>query len=259
MEQRKYGSDISFVGAGYPNRRVAFRRLMGLDFKIWGSDWEGEGVLRKHIQLDGARVSSREMVKIFNATRINLNLHSSVRAEEAVTRGDFVNPRTFELAACGAFQLVDNRGLLPELFGPDELAMFSGMDELLERIEYFLARPEEREQWARRGRERVLAEHTYAHRMAALIEHIRGARPDWPGPRTEADPVWAALPGDVREQTQTLLQTLGLPRDAAFQDLVWSLRQRQGVLSDVETAVLFLDEWRKQYCGAEVPKEEKKA
>ena len=36
VEQRKYGSDISFVGAGYPNRRVAFRRLMGLDFKIWG-------------------------------------------------------------------------------------------------------------------------------------------------------------------------------------------------------------------------------
>ncbi len=259
VEQRKFGSDVSFVGAGYPNRRVAFRRLMGLDFKIWGSDWEGEGVLRKHIQLDGARVSSQEMVKIFNAARINLNLHSSVQADEAVTQGDFVNPRTFELAACGAFQLVDRRGLMPELFGPDELAVFSAMDDLLERIEYFLARPEEREQWAQRGRARVMAEHTYAHRMATLIEHIRGARPGWPAPRTEPDPIWAALPDDIREQAQTLLQSLGLPRDAAFQDLVWALKQRQGVLSDVETAVLFLDEWRKQYCGGEAPKQEKKA
>ena len=36
VEQRKFGSELSFMGAGYPNRRVAFRELVSRDFKIWG-------------------------------------------------------------------------------------------------------------------------------------------------------------------------------------------------------------------------------
>ncbi|MBU4243902.1 MAG: glycosyltransferase, partial [Proteobacteria bacterium] len=136
MERRKFGSDISFMGAGYPNRRVAFRELVSRDFKLWGTDWDGDHVLEPLVQMQGARVSPEECVKIFNATRINLNLHSSIQAEELVTLGDFVNPRTFELAACGAFQLVDQRTLLEEAFADDELATFTSMAELLEKIDY---------------------------------------------------------------------------------------------------------------------------
>ncbi len=109
IERRKYGSGLSFVGAGYANRRLAFRQLLHLDLKIWGSDWDGDSVLARYLQLDGARVSTEDAVKVFNASAINLNLHSSVSADELVPAGDFVNPRTFELAACGAFQLVDRR------------------------------------------------------------------------------------------------------------------------------------------------------
>ncbi len=108
-------ADLSFMGAGYPNRRLAFRRLADLaeqkklDFRIWGTEWEDEPRLEKHLRLKGKRISPEEAVRIFNAAKINLNLHSSVRPEADVVRGDFVNPRTFEIAACGAFQLVDER------------------------------------------------------------------------------------------------------------------------------------------------------
>ncbi len=115
IEKRKFGSDISFMGAGYANRRVAFRELVTHDFKIWGTEWDDDHVLERLVQMKGARVSPEECVKIFNATKINLNLHSSVQAKELVTFGDFINPRTFELAACGSFQLVDKRTLLMEL------------------------------------------------------------------------------------------------------------------------------------------------
>ena len=64
-------------------------------------------------------------MKIYNASKININLHSSLQTTDLVSRGDFVNPRTFELAAAGAFQLVDERSLLGELFGADELATFT--------------------------------------------------------------------------------------------------------------------------------------
>lgn len=245
-ERRHYGSAVSFMGAGYPNRRLAFRQLSHLDFKIWGSDWDGEASLASFLQDDGVRIEPEQAVKIFNASAVNLNLHSSVQARELVPAGDFVNPRTFEIACCGAFQLVDRRGLLPELFREDELATFTSMPELLEAIPYYLARPDERHEVAMRGRARVLAEHTYQHRMAALVEEIRRCQPDWPTPRpTMALP--ADLPEELRRDLATLLRQLELPGDASFEDVIMRLRQRNGTLNPLETSLLFLDEWRKQY------------
>ena len=187
-EQKEYGSDIAFLGAGYPNRRLAFRPLAGRDFKIWGSDWEGESLLAGNIQRRGARISEEESVKVYNAARVNLNLHSSLQGGDLVSHGDFVNPRTFELAAMGAFQLVDQRSLLGELFAPDELATFTSMNEFYAGIDHFLAHPEEREAYARRARERTLREHTYERRMDALLDYLEAELGPWPqsGPEQAA-------------------------------------------------------------------------
>ncbi len=249
VERRKYGADVAFLGAGYPNRRVAFRALMRYDFKIWGSDWEGETVLAPHLQRNGARIAPEEAVRIFNATAVNLNLHSSVRADTPVSKGDFVNPRTFELASCSAFQLVDERELLPPLFGPEEVVSFTTMAECVELLDHYLAHPEARAEKARAARRRVLAEHTYAKRMETLLAFVEARFPGRLGARRrETLEAWAqTMPEALRGETLALLERLGLTPDAAFDDLVWRLRRQQGVLTSLETAILFLDEWRKQY------------
>jgi len=244
--QRSYGAKLSFLGAGYPNRRTAFRQLRHLDFKIWGSDWDGDDSLAAHVQRNGARIDPEEAVRIFSASQINLNLHSSVQAKELVPTGDFVNPRTFELAACGAFQLVDRRELMPELFADDELACFSDMQELLEKIDYFLARPEERAAFAERGRQRVLRDHTYHARMETLIQFVKERKQGWPG-RAKGEGLPADLPLELRAELADLLAGLGLPENAPLEDVMLRLRQRSGVLSPLETNLLFLDEWRKLY------------
>ena len=245
-EQREYGSDIAFLGAGYPNRRLAFRPLAGRDFKIWGSDWEGENLLARNIQRKGRRIGEEESVKIYNAARVNLNLHSSVSAGELVSHGDFVNPRTFELAAMGAFQLVDRRSLMDELFGPDELATFDSPEEFYQKIDYFLANPAEREAYARRARERVLAEHTYQQRMTTLLSAMETQLGPWRAdPHGDADTT--APDAALREELAQLTASLGLPPQASFADVVDRLRQRTGPLNETETSLLFLDEWRKQY------------
>ncbi|MGE4193460.1 MAG: glycosyltransferase [Pseudodesulfovibrio sp.] len=247
VERRKFGAEVSFMGAGYPNRRKAFHELVSLDFKIWGTEWDGDHVLEPLIQLKGARVTPDECVKIFNATRINLNLHSSIQADELVTFGDFVNPRTFELAACGAFQLVDKRTLMDELFADDELASFSSIDELREKIDYFSSRPEERQKYAERARARVLKDHTYACRMNELLAFTTERIPGWPRQR-DASPVFGEdFPPDLERDIRELTARLSLPEDVSFEDLVWAVRQQKGRLSDLDTAVLFLDEWRKLY------------
>lgn len=247
VERRRFGADLAFLGAGYPNRRLAFRQLLRYDFKVWGSDWDGDSALAPYLQLQGARVSAEDGVKIFNATKINLNLHSSMGTDALVSGGDFVNPRTFELAACGAFQLVDQRSLLPELFGPDELATFSSLEQLQELIDHYLNRPEEREAFAQRSRARVLAEHTYRRRVETLLDFIRARRPGWPAPRAASPALLGDYPEDLRADLGALLNTLKLPQDAPFDDLVWTLRQQNGRLAELDAAILFLDEWRKQY------------
>jgi len=246
VEKRLYGADLAFLGAGYANRRAAFKELMEFGLKIWGSDWDGDEILARLVQRGGERISSEDAVKIFNATAVNLNLHSSVSAKELVSGGDFVNPRTFELAMCGAFQLVDQRELLPELFGPDELATFTTMEGLKSEIRRFLAAPDERRGYAERARARALKDHTYQARMKTLLEFLEERLEGWPRTRQD-EAALAALPEAYREEARGLLTGLGLTEDAPFPDLVWALRAKAGKLSAVETAILFLDEWRKQY------------
>lgn len=246
QERQEYGAEVAFMGAGYPNRRLAFRHLAGKNFKIWGSDWEGENLLAGNIQRQGARVSEEESVKIYNASKININLHSSLQTTNLVSRGDFVNPRTFELAATGAFQLVDERLLLGELFEADELATFASTAELYAKIDYFSSRPEEREAYAGKARNRALREHTYGHRMADLLNYIAQRTGDWPQSAAKAD-FPPELGPEFHVELEHLTHKLGLGPHSSFEDVIACLRGRSGALDDLETSLLFLDEWRKQY------------
>jgi len=54
----------------------------------------------------------------------------------------------------------------------------------------------------------------------------------------------------MRGEVAALLSRLSLPADVCFDDLIWAVRSRQGELTPLETSLLFLDEWRKQYGAA---------
>ncbi len=219
-ETRQYSAAVAFVGAGYRNRREFFQGLLDFDLKIWGSDWNLNSPLGPYIQKKGARVSEEEAVRIFNASRINLNLHSSPYHQGINPQGDYVNPRTFDVAAAGAFQLVDRRTQLPEFFvSGEEVATFASLAEAREKIAYFLDHEEERREVARRGRERCLRDHTYQVRLAQALDLIEelcpGRLPRRPQPEKpltqlrrqfpEAHPVQAMLkrvPPEVEDLSQ---------------------------------------------------------
>ncbi|MCL4304966.1 glycosyltransferase [bacterium] len=166
-ERRRFGSRYSFVGAGYPNRVALFDQLDDKDFKIWGNDWPKDW--QGKVQEGGRRVTPEETCLIYNSTEVNINLHSSVSGT-ILERGDFVNPRTFEIAACGAFQIVNTQAPLGRHFElGKELIAVDSIKELRDAMHFYAVHPAARSEIATAGMRRVLAEHTYVHRMSDAL------------------------------------------------------------------------------------------
>jgi spore maturation protein CgeB len=244
-----WGSDISFVGAGYNNRQQMFAGLAAQDFKIWGSDWPGGKPFDRLVQEGGRRISPEEYVKIFSASKINLNLHSSSERDGVEPEGDFVNPRTFELAACGAFQLVDERKHLPELFCPkSELVTFRDRREMEDLIQYYLAHPAERQAVAHRARERVLRDHTYEARIRTMLSAIYADRFEQLKSRQGESP-WSrtlARAAQHPELQQLLDQVYQRGEEPALDFLIGRIQESKGTLSETEQKLLFLHHVKSQ-------------
>jgi spore maturation protein CgeB len=247
LQSQKYGSDISFMGAGYYNRQKMLYGLMDFDLKIWGTGWDPRSPLRNLVQKNGERLSVDETVKIYNASRININLHSSVYHEGVNPDGDFINPRTFEVCSCGGFQLVDRRSLLSRHFIPgSELVCYGSLDELRKMIGYYLKRPEECRRIAESGRKRVLGEHTYRHRMVEMLEWIKERKPDCFMPKNAHMPAVYDIGSFCArhpEASHIFTEDLSGCSSADLDTIVNSIRSKSGELSEPEAMFLLMKEY----------------
>lgn len=87
---------------------------------------------------------------------------------------DGVILRHFETCANGGFLLTIRTPDLPRFLDEGrECDAFDSERELLQKIEYYLAQPEERRRIALAGRERTLREHLYSHRLKRLVAELR--------------------------------------------------------------------------------------
>ncbi|MCS6284682.1 MAG: glycosyltransferase [Nitrospira sp.] len=248
-EQLEFGSDLSFVGAGYPNRRMLLPRWIQKDwtFKVWGNEWDGAGALSSVLQRHGARIDTDTCVKVFNASSINLNLHSNT-GEGLDPAADFVNPRTFELAACGAFQLVDRRALLPDLFSENEMVSFEQVEEVPSLIRTWLRDPVGRRTIADAARQRVLRQHTYEHRMKDLLAELGMREPDRLGSILRGDRNAETLAAQTTTPSELgpLLRQFPSGQRVELKDLAANIRSRGAAteLSREDLLILMLDSYR---------------
>ncbi len=244
-EVDEFSSDLSFVGAGYYNRRRFFSHLVDLDMKIWGNEWVGIPSLAPFIQRQGARISTHDTVRIFNASKINMNLHSSKQHEGVNPYGDFLNPRTFEIAACGGFQLVDRRSHLSRFFDiGEEIVCFESLDEARNKIGHYLEHAEEREEIAARARKRVVKEHTYEKRMeeamSFLVERGFEGSPSVPGRSMLKDLIKEA---GVDTELGAYLARFKGRRSLTLTDIVDDIGMGKGGLSRSEAIFLMMSEF----------------
>ncbi len=176
-----YRSDLCLVGVAFGNRVRILNAIApwikDLQVRLignWGDELHPE--LRKFIM--PVNCDFWEIQKYYNGAKINLNIHrDSVDPASANGRrviGVSPNDRTFALAGCGAFQIVDNtRPALWECFARDrELVGFDDARDLGDKIREYLAEEELRHSMGDAARERAYREHTLKHRLERMFRMV---------------------------------------------------------------------------------------
>jgi spore maturation protein CgeB len=109
--------------------------------------------------------------EFYNAQRFTLN----VTRADMIRAGYSPSVRLFEAAACGTPIISDEWAGLSELFEPRREILIATTTE--DMVEILREMPEsDAREIGRRARERVLAEHTAAHRAAELVAYIDECR-----------------------------------------------------------------------------------
>jgi spore maturation protein CgeB len=166
-ELSQYRCDITTAGHLHSWRVAVFDNLTEFDVKIWGGApplWMPRtGAVERY---QGRPVHNREKVLAFRGAKIVLN---------SLHYGEIwgVNVRCFEAAGAGAFQLIDWRPGIDQLFKVGvEVVTYRSIAQVRERVLYWLPREREREEIAAKARVRAFAEHTYRHRLSMLLESV---------------------------------------------------------------------------------------
>jgi spore maturation protein CgeB len=168
--------EVTFVGQPHGDRRQTVAALAhgGCPVECWGFGWPA------------GPIEHAAMVEVFASSRVNLNLSNSselpgIRARlrralglgAPAPRPPQIKGRNFEVPGCGGFLLTERVPHLERYFElGEEVAVFDGTDDLLEQIRYWLEHEQHRSRVAQAGYRRVMSEHTYDHRFAAIFAEL---------------------------------------------------------------------------------------
>ena len=165
--------DVFFYGYGDKFRKDWVERMIGepsrrlaeVDFAVGGADFRADLGRARMLRYFPVNMLPRAI----SASRVNVNVarkpHASVFASST--------SRLFELASTGAAIVTNPYEGIERWFEPArELLVVHDADEAVAAYRELLADPAAADELGRRARERVLEEHTFAHRARRLLELI---------------------------------------------------------------------------------------
>jgi spore maturation protein CgeB len=169
-----YGCDVSLIAFHTRHKEQILDGLISsrpnLDLRIWGGGWRERcksKVLRRCIM--GFPILGDSYVRALQASRINLAIMSGQII--GASSGDLTTSRTYTIPATGGFMLHERNSEVLDLYKEnEEIACFDSVEELADKIDYYLAHPEERESIARAGHARCVPAYSYDNRMATLLQ-----------------------------------------------------------------------------------------
>src|ERR1035437_2117044 len=163
--------DVLFVGTGFDNRQGILEQVdfTGINFQLGGL-WNGisePSHLSKYLKYPC--IDNSELVKLYHQTKIALNIHRWHENAESC------NPRVFEVAACGIFQVSDYRKEIEDIFG-NSIPLYERGNpiELASMLRYYLAHDQEREFKARVALKKV-KEFTFDNNIKTIMDVIENS------------------------------------------------------------------------------------
>ena len=154
--------DVSFVGRRYGERQnfIDTLKRKGINIATFGQGWE-----------NGRRVSQADLIKIYNQSKISLNLSLSYGYVYTI------KGRDFEAPGCGSLSFTRDSEEIAEYFVPgEEIITYRDANDAAEKIEYYLKNEDERENIAKKGYERVMREHTYEKRFLEIFDFAQNMK-----------------------------------------------------------------------------------
>lgn len=119
-----------------------------------------------NVHVHGSVNYYKEMPLVFRQSKINLNITS-----RSIVSG--VPLRVFDIMGAGGFLLSNFQADFLDLFVPDEdFVYYENKKDLLQKIGYYLRHEEERKAIAENGYAKIVAEHTYRHRVRELFQSL---------------------------------------------------------------------------------------
>lgn len=165
---RPYAHEIVFVGGRNERRQRFVDPLLDLPIELYGK-WHHKNRfnwrLRARVKAKG--IWGEELVRLYNTSKIVLN----ISGWDPIHSG--LNLRVFDTPATGAFFMTDYSPELDEYYDVGrEIVCFREVDELRDKLSYYLRHDAERERIAQQGYARALTLPTIKDRMQSLIRAV---------------------------------------------------------------------------------------
>ncbi len=178
---QEYQYDICFIGNGFWNRVSLIDHMAPflVDKKVFiaGGSWDrltNRKMLGSIIR--EGWIPPEDTVTYYNGAKLVINMHRPCDAGSDNRNGHHlmgksINPRTYEISACGTMQITDIREDLSLYYQPGfDIETFDSVSQLQEKITYYLDHEQERQVIAWRGLKTTMTKHTFYHRLDRLLE-----------------------------------------------------------------------------------------
>lgn len=153
-------ADVAVIGHGRPDRIPVVRRLrQAFKTKVYGQRWP--------TQWSQGPVRGEDWFRAAYSSRFLINFPRTAAGYTNVKVG------VFEATATGRLLFTEYFDEMRRYFEYDkEIVGYHDADELIDKIRYYLKRPEEADRIAKAGQLRCAQEHTWARRLSGLLEAL---------------------------------------------------------------------------------------
>lgn len=164
-----YAEDILFVGRSRGVFRQIVKDALQTDHEVsvYGGAW---GRFLTEDQVKGLFIPNEQLHKYYSSCKILLNDHW-----EEMKNLDFPSNRIFDSLACGAFVISDKIPSADTLFD-GAVVTYEGVDDLNNKITYYLDHEDERRKLAEKGKEIVLKNHTFDNRADVILDNLKSLK-----------------------------------------------------------------------------------